>query len=122
VVEDDPLIAQLLCEVLRMDGYEVVERVRDGGLASDAVRLHRPDLVVLDIGLPNVDGLQILDQLKGHSDTSHIPVLVVTALYSPELESRVRSLGAAGLLAKPFPLWRLSEAVAAATGEPAPIH
>ena len=122
VVEDDPLISQLLREVLDMDGYEVVAHVRDGALAAGAVREHRPDLVVLDVGLPNVSGLEVLDDIKGGADTAHIPVLVVTALPTPEVDARARALGAAGVLAKPFPLSHLSEAVAAATaGAPAPI-
>lgn len=121
VVEDDPLISQLLREVLDMDGYEVVAHVRDGALAAGAVREHRPDLVVLDVGLPNVSGLDVLDDIKGRADTAHIPVVVVTALPTPDVDARARELGAAGVLAKPFPLSHLSEAVAAATsGAPAP--
>ena len=119
VVEDDPQIAQLLREILVMQGHEVAE-VDDGALAASAVRALRPDVVLLDIGLPNVHGLDVLDDLKAGPDTAHIPVIVVTAWWSADLSGRARAMGAQAVIAKPFDIEAVRVAVTAAlAGEPA---
>ena len=121
IVEDDPQISWLLREVLTPHGYDVAE-VDDGALATSAVRALRPCVVLLDIGLPNVHGLEVLDELKRDPDTAHIPVVVVTAWWSSELDARARAMGAASVLAKPFELAEVEAAVAATRcGEPAPV-
>jgi DNA-binding response OmpR family regulator len=122
IVEDDPHIARLLREIVAAPGEEVAE-VADGALAVAAVRALRPEVVLLDIGLPNVDGLEVLDELKGDPDTAHVPVIVVTAWWSTELERRARTLGAAAVMAKPFDIARVRAAVAAvASGSPTPVN
>ena len=119
IIEDDPQIARLLREILGMQHYDVAE-VDDGALAASAVRALRPDVVLLDIGLPNVHGLDVLAELKRDPDTAHVPLVVVTAWWSAELASRARAMGAASVIAKPFELAEVREAVEAArTGEPA---
>ncbi len=122
VVEDDPQISRLLREILRMEGYEVSE-VEDGALAASAVRALMPDVVLLDIGLPGVHGFDVLDDIKNDVDVSHIPVVVVSAWYTPDLDGRARALGAAAVVGKPFDNARIVSAVAAVrAGEPAEIH
>jgi DNA-binding response OmpR family regulator len=121
VVEDDPHISQLLREILTMQGYDVTE-VADGAEAVPAVRELRPDVVMLDLGLPNVDGLVVLDRIKGDHEIAHTPVVVVTAWWTPELEARARFIGASAVLGKPFDISRIGTVVAAArAGEPARI-
>jgi two-component system phosphate regulon response regulator PhoB len=119
IVEDEPQIARLLREILVMQGHEVAE-VDDGALAASAVRALRPDVVLLDIGLPNVHGLDVLEEVKGNPDTAHVPVIVVTAWWSADLSGRARAMGAQSVIAKPFELDAVREAVGAAlAGEPA---
>ena len=119
VVEDDPQIARLLREILAMQHYDVAE-VDDGALAASAVRALHPDVVLLDIGLPNVHGLDVLDELKAGPDTARVPVIVITAWWSTDLSARARAMGAASVVAKPFDLADVLDAVeAAGTGEPA---
>jgi two-component system phosphate regulon response regulator PhoB len=119
IVEDEPQIARLLREILVMQGHEVAE-VDDGALAASAVRALRPDVVLLDIGLPNVHGLDVLEEVKGNPDTAHVPVIVVTAWWSADLSGRARAMGAQSVIAKPFELEAVREAVGAAlAGEPA---
>ena len=113
IVEDDPQIARLLREILVMSGHEVAE-VDDGAMAGSAVRALRPDVVLLDIGLPNVHGLDVLEELKGNHDTAHVAVIVVTAWWSAELASRARAMGAASVIAKPFDIATVRDAVTAA--------
>ncbi len=98
VVEDDEDIAQALQRSLRMEGYEV--RVAgDGEAALEQAASFLPDLVVLDLGLPKLDGIEVARRLRAESD---VPILVLTA--RDALESRVQGLdsGADDYLVKPF--------------------
>ena len=113
IVEDDPQIAMLLREILAAQDYDVSE-VGDGALAASAVRALRPDVVLLDIGLPNVHGLEVLEELKRDPATAAIPVVVVTAWWSDDLASRARAMGAASVIAKPFDVAAIEACVAAA--------
>jgi len=98
VVEDDVDIAQALQRSLRMEGYEV-RAAGDGELALEQARSFAPDLVILDLGLPRMDGLEVARALRGNDD---VPILILTA--RDELESRVAGLdsGADDYLVKPF--------------------
>jgi DNA-binding response OmpR family regulator len=98
VVEDDEDIALVLQRALRMEGYEV--RVAGDGEAAldEATRFH-PDLVILDLGLPKLDGMEVARRLRGADD---VPILMLTA--RDALDSRVEGLdaGADDYLVKPF--------------------
>ncbi|HMD52344.1 MAG TPA: response regulator transcription factor, partial [Solirubrobacteraceae bacterium] len=98
VVEDDEDIAQALQRSLRMEGYEV-RTAPDGEAGLDQVRSFAPDLVILDLGLPRVDGLEVARVLRSDDD---VPILILTA--RDALESRVEGLdaGADDYLVKPF--------------------
>jgi len=98
VVEDDEDIAQALQRSLRMEGYEV-RTVADGRAALEHERAFAPDLVILDLGLPELDGLEVARSLRDGDD---VPILILTA--RDALESRVEGLdaGADDYLVKPF--------------------
>jgi len=98
VVEDDEDIAQALQRSLRMEGYEV-RTAADGEAALEQGRVFAPDLVVLDLGLPRMDGLEVARTLRAEDD---VPILILTA--RDALESRVEGLdsGADDYLVKPF--------------------
>ncbi len=98
VVEDDDEIAQALARSLRMEGYEV-RLAPDGEAALEHAVAFVPDLVVLDLGLPKIDGLEVARRLRAEDDT---PILMLTA--RDALESRVEGLdsGADDYLVKPF--------------------
>jgi DNA-binding response OmpR family regulator len=98
VVEDDEDIAQALQRSLRMEGYEV-HTVADGKTALEHERSFAPDLVILDLGLPELDGLEVARSLRDGDD---VPILILTA--RDALESRVEGLdaGADDYLVKPF--------------------
>ena len=120
IVEDDAAIAMLLREILVTEGLEVAE-LDDGALAASGVRALRPDVVLLDIGLPNVHGLDILEELKRDPDTAHVPVVIVTAWWSADLSGRARAMGAQSVIAKPFELAEVRRAVELALA-PEPTH
>jgi DNA-binding response OmpR family regulator len=98
VVEDDEDIAQALQRSLRMEGYEV-RTASDGAQGLEQAHAFVPDLVILDLGLPQVDGLDVARGLREHDD---VPILILTA--RDALESRVEGLdaGADDYLVKPF--------------------
>ena len=98
VVEDDDAIAQVLQRSLRMEGYDV-RTAADGETALEQGRSFAPDLVILDLGLPKVDGLEVARALRNDDD---VPILILTA--RDALDSRVEGLdaGADDYLVKPF--------------------
>jgi two-component system, OmpR family, response regulator MprA len=98
VVEDDDAIAQVLQRSLRMEGYEV-RIASDGVTALDEAHSFLPDLVILDLGLPRLDGLEVAKTMRRTDD---VPILVLTA--RDGVESRVEGLdaGADDYLVKPF--------------------
>ncbi|HKE81190.1 MAG TPA: response regulator transcription factor [Solirubrobacteraceae bacterium] len=98
VVEDDEEIAQVLQRSLRLEGYEV-RIAGDGEAALDQSAAFNPDLVILDLGLPKLDGIEVARRLRSSDD---VPILMLTA--RDALESRVEGLdsGADDYLVKPF--------------------
>src|SRR5213083_1205572 len=98
VVEDDEEIAQVLQRSLRMEGYEV-RLAFDGEAALDAASAFNPDLVILDLGLPKLDGMEVAKRMRAADD---VPILMLTA--RDALEARVEGLdaGADDYLVKPF--------------------
>jgi DNA-binding response OmpR family regulator len=98
IVEDDEEIAQVLQRSLRLEGYET-RIARDGEVALDAATEFVPDLVVLDLGLPRLDGIEVARRLRSGDD---VPILMLTA--RDALEARVEGLdsGADDYLVKPF--------------------
>ena len=98
VVEDDDEIAQVLQRSLRLDGYDV-RIAGDGEAALDQAAAYHPDLVILDLGLPKLDGMEVAKRLRAADD---VPILMLTA--RDALEARVEGLdaGADDDLVKPF--------------------
>lgn len=100
VVEDNDLNRKLFCDILRANGF-VVEPVADGREVLSAAAAFAPDLVIMDIQLPHISGLELISALKRDRALAHIPVLAVTAYAGKGDEERIRSAGAADYLAKP---------------------
>ena len=91
VVDDLPVNVKLLEAKLLVEYYEVVT-AKDGPSALDAVKAELPDIVLLDVMMPGMDGYEVCGRIKGDPATAHIPVVMVTALN--EVSDRVRGLGA----------------------------
>jgi two-component system, cell cycle response regulator DivK len=100
VVEDNDLNRKLFCDVLQNHGY-AVEPVADGRVALDRARGFSPDLIIMDIQLPNVSGLDLIEAAKQDPALRKIPVLAVTAYAAKGDEERIRRAGAEAYLAKP---------------------
>lgn len=101
VVEDDLLNRMLLCDVLETRGF-VVESVSDGAHAIDAARRFAPSLIIMDINLPNVSGLELITRMQVDPTLREVPILAVTAYVGKEEERRIREAGATEYISKPM--------------------
>ena len=111
VVEDNELNLKLFCDLLRAHGY-AAEPVRDGREALDRARAFAPDLVVMDIQMPYVSGLELIEQMKADDGLRRTPIMAVTAYAAKGDEERIRDAGAEGYVSKPISVIRFVEAVA----------
>jgi two-component system cell cycle response regulator DivK len=119
VVEDNELNLKLFCDLLRAHGY-LAEPVRDGREAVDRARAFAPDLIVMDIQMPHVSGLELIEQLKGDGELRRTPIMAVTAYAAKGDEERIREAGAEGYVSKPISVVRFVEAVRALLAAPRP--
>ncbi len=103
IIEDEPTLLDKLAEKLRGDGY-VVSTAMDGEVAWEKVRSEKPDLVVLDIMLPNLDGLSLCRMIRNESSTAKIPIIIVTARNNEVDKIIGLESGADDYLVKPFGL------------------
>ena len=110
VVEDNDLNRKLFCDVLRSQGY-AVEPVADGNLALDRAREFVPNLIIMDIQLAAVSGLDLIEESRRDAVLRHIPVLAVTAYAGKGDEERIRDAGAEGYLSKPVSIGPFMAAV-----------
>ncbi|AKU18138.1 response regulator [Luteipulveratus mongoliensis] len=101
IVDDDFMVARVHTKfVERIDGFDVVASASSGSAALDAIREHRPDLVLLDVHLPDMSGLEVLRTLRAEGDD--VGVLMVTAERELESVRTAKIGGAVGYLVKPF--------------------
>jgi DNA-binding response OmpR family regulator len=114
VVEDDHAIARMLEKILKPD-YEVVV-AHDGAEAMKAARQNAPDLALLDVMLPGMDGLRLAERLKRDLGLGKIPIIFLTAKDSPLDVVRGIQVGARHYLTKPFKLEEVRDKVAKALG------
>jgi two-component system cell cycle response regulator DivK len=112
IVEDNELNLKLFCDLLRAHGFEV-EPVRDGREALERARAFGPDLVIMDIQMPHVSGLELIEQMKTAEALQAVPVLAVTAYAAKGDEERIRDAGAEGYVSKPISVVKFVEAVRA---------
>ena len=101
VVEDSAVIQRLISVCLRPSGVEIDTRT-DGPAGLEAALDSSPDLVILDVGLPLMDGWEVLDRLRSDSRTRHLKVLVLTAHAQEETRERAGRGGADAFVSKPF--------------------
>ncbi len=99
IAEDEALIRLDLAEMLADEGYDVVGQAEDGEKAVQLVLEHRPDLVILDVKMPRLDGIAAAEQIAGQRLA---PVVMLTAFSQRDLVERARDAGAMAYLVKPF--------------------
>jgi CheY-like chemotaxis protein len=113
VVEDEPENRLLLGVVLTAEGYDV-EEVEDGPAALAAASARHPDLILLDVMLPGMNGYAVLERLRADPSTAGVPVIMLTALAQRGHVERAVEIGADGYITKPFEPADLLQAMEAA--------
>jgi len=101
IVDDDPGIVKVISVILKTNGFEVVNALSGAG-AIDMIRAEQPDVVLLDIMMPDIDGFEVCRQIKGDPATKDIPVIFVSAKTGMDHMDKGMELGAAGYIIKPF--------------------
>ena len=118
IVEDNELNMKLFHDLLDAQGYETLQ-TREGLQALSMAREHRPDLILMDIQLPEISGLEVTKWLKEDDDLSSIPVVAVTAFAMKGDEERIREGGCEAYLSKPISVTLFLDTIKRLLGEPA---
>ncbi len=116
IVEDNELNMKLFNDLLEAKGYETIQ-TRNGLEALDLARQHRPDLILMDIQLPEVSGLEVTKWLKEDDDLHTIPVIAVTAFAMKGDEERIRQGGCEAYISKPISVVKFLETVKSYIGD-----
>jgi DNA-binding response OmpR family regulator len=101
VVDDEPDVASLLTLMLKSQGYDVIT-ARDGQEALEKARNQNPDLILLDVMLPKMDGYKVARMLKFDENFSHIPIILLTAKIQEKDRQTGMEMGANDYVTKPF--------------------
>lgn len=110
IVEDNELNMKLFNDLLEAHGYATL-KTANGVEAVELARAHKPDLILMDIQLPEVSGLEVTRWLKAADDLKHIPVIAVTAFAMKGDEERIREGGCEAYLSKPISVSKFLETV-----------
>ena len=112
VVEDNALNIKLFCDLLTAHGHEA-EAVLDSREALDMARSFEPDLVITDIQLPHVSGMELMQQLRADEALKDVPIMAVTAYAAQGDDERIKAAGASAYVSKPISVMRFAETVEA---------
>lgn len=110
VVEDNELNLKLFCDLLRAHGHDALA-VRDGRDALAQARAFMPELIIMDIHLPHVSGIDIIIALKADAALSPVPVMAVTAYAGKGDEEKIRAAGAEAYVSKPISVMKFMDVV-----------
>ena len=110
IVEDNELNMKLFHDLLESQGYETLQ-TREGMQALQLARAHRPDLILMDIQLPEISGLEVTKWIKEDDELSNIPVIAVTAFAMKGDEERIRQGGCEAYISKPISVSTFLETV-----------
>jgi CheY-like chemotaxis protein len=111
VVDDNPTNLKLASDLLEMEGYEV-DRAYDAEQALEVIQRQPPDLILMDIAMPGMDGLTLTRQLKADPATRHICIVALTAYAMKGDDQKARDAGCDGYIAKPIDTRRLPVQIA----------
>ena len=117
IVEDNELNMKLFHDLLDAHGYNILQ-TKDGMEALDIAREHHPDLILMDIQLPEVSGLEVTKWLKDDAELKAIPVVAVTAFAMKGDEERIREGGCEAYLSKPISVGKFIETIRHFLGSP----
>ena len=117
IVEDNALNIKLFCDLLAAHGHQP-EAVTDSRNAIDAARAFDPDLVITDIQLPHVSGLDLIRLIRKDEELAKVPIMAVTAYSAHGDEERIRAAGAQAYVSKPISVMKFAQTVDELLAEP----
>jgi two-component system cell cycle response regulator DivK len=120
IVEDNALNIKLFCDLLAAHGHEP-QAVTDSRQALEAARAFAPDLVITDIQLPHISGLELIRLLRGDEELKEVPVMAVTAYAAVGDDERIRAAGAQAYVSKPISVARFVQEVDALLAPKQPV-
>jgi two-component system cell cycle response regulator DivK len=120
IVEDNELNMKLFNDLLEAHGYATL-KTADGIEAIELARTHRPDLILMDIQLPEISGLEVTKWLKDDEELAHIPIIAVTAFAMKGDEERIRQGGCEAYISKPISVMHFLETVKKHLNQPVAV-
>lgn len=99
IVEDDPMVRRMYDRAFAMEGFSIIT-AHDGTIVYETIKLNRPDIILLDVMMPNFNGIETLGELKEEWATHDIPVIMLSAYDDQEIIQKALSIGAARYLVK----------------------
>ena len=100
-IDDDQLLLSFCCEALNQHGYRTLVAA-DGPRGIETARTERPDLILLDVVMPGMDGIEVCRRLRADPQTKTTPIILLTAFHGPKLSLKGRQAGATSTIRKPF--------------------
>ena len=122
-VEDVPTLASAVCKFLELEGFVPHRAGNRNEVVTELRKVPSPDLILLDVGLPDISGFEILERVRSHAALKHIPIIMVTGKATREDVMRALAAGANGYITKPFEFEALTNSIRAVLGiglEPPP--
>ena len=120
IVEDNELNMKLFHDLLDSQGYQILQ-TREGMQAMAMARQHMPDLILMDIQLPEISGLEVTKWLKDDEELAHIPIIAVTAFAMKGDEERILQGGCEAYISKPISVMHFLETVKKHLGHPVTV-
>ena len=115
VIDDDSMVRETVVRLLILEGYQVIESAYGQAGYADAIS-EKPNIILLDLNMPIMDGFEVLHKLKSNPETERIPVIVLTARIDAESERRCMAAGATDYIKKPWGPAELQERIAIIVG------
>ena len=109
-IDDDPITLNMLSKAVEHAGYQVITSVNPWEAIAVA-REHKPDIIILDLNMPELNGIEVLSMLRSDATTAHIPILVLSAGAELDASENVLSAGGQAYLHKPLSMKKLLEIV-----------
>ncbi|MCP4428634.1 MAG: response regulator [Chloroflexi bacterium] len=116
IVDDDRVIREMLCLFLHLTGYET-EEANDGVDALNKIQRRQPDIVILDVMMPNMDGIELCKLLRQNAQTAHLPIIMLSGKTQVEAVAEGLQAGANRYLTKPASMDVLTQTMAEVLGE-----
>lgn len=116
IVEDNDLNLKLFNDLLEAHGYQTIE-IRDGLDAVAVVKRHKPDLILMDIQLPEISGLDVTKKIKADKEISEIPIIAVTAFAMKDDEEKILRAGCQAYISKPISIVNFLDTIRKFLGE-----